>query len=240
MFPKLSLTKRDLTNYLSTLPLQEVAKSLLRMGDGEDGVGRLEMRGKVMEVKAATPKGESASRQQQGRNQRNNRRRGSNHHHINHHHYNAAGQLLAPFAYVEPIGYHPYGGYYPHPTAYHYLPQDTQHGYDAAHNMYYPGGVYPQQHHHHHDVPHPVYSPMDQGMIGGQVASAAAQFYADPTTAVTGATMYASPPVSPYSQQTTAATAAAAYAFIPVVPMPHHGTVMQPVAPGIPNKPEEN
>jgi hypothetical protein len=210
------------------------------MGDGEDGVGRLEMRGKVMEVKAATPKGESASRQQQGRNQRNNRRRGPNNGHINHHHYNAAGQLLTPFAYAEPIGYHPYGGYYPHPTAYHYLPQDTLHSYDAAHNMYYPGGVYPQQHHQQQHVPHPVYPPIDQSMIGGQVASAAAQFYPDPATAAAGAAMYASsPPVSAYSQQTTAATAAA-FAFIPVVPMPHHGTVMQPVAPGIPNKPEEN
>ncbi|KAG7350903.1 RNA-binding protein [Nitzschia inconspicua] len=38
----------------------EVAKSLLRMGGYDDGIGRLDIRGKTCEVKAATPRGEGS------------------------------------------------------------------------------------------------------------------------------------------------------------------------------------
>jgi len=84
---------------------QEVAQSLLRMGDGDDGVGRLTMRGKTCEVKEATPKGDMMAHRP-GRNARGRRDQRQKHHR---NHYEA------PYVYAEPLGGH--GGtlgYYPH------------------------------------------------------------------------------------------------------------------------------
>eukprot|EP00536_Pseudo-nitzschia_multiseries_P012564 jgi/Psemu1/68371/estExt_Genemark1.C_4860022 len=70
----------------------DVSKSLLRMGDQGDGIGRLVMRGKTCEVKAAAPKGHAPTRG--GKANRNKRGDYRNYHH-------SQAYQMPSFAHVE-------------------------------------------------------------------------------------------------------------------------------------------
>lgn len=91
---------------IGLLWLQEVANSLLRMGDHDDGVGRLVMRGKPCEVKVATPKGERGF----GRGGRTSRS-GSHHNRDQRKHDSfqtvGYGHAMGSYAYTEHLGYVP-------------------------------------------------------------------------------------------------------------------------------------
>ena len=198
---------------IASMCSQEVSKTLLRMGDHPDGIGRLSMRGKTCEVKAAQPK-DGGNRF--GKNFRGDRRE----------HYKIPSPHPHPYSGFNPpdaMGYPPPPGDPMAVQHYHFHP----HGVPSYMPMYYPGvpnppqspahflhGVAPMNYHHH--VP-PTYM-MGHGMEN--VAS--------------GVTMPPAPHGNPPQ-------VFGFMPFVPAAHPPPQSSytqtsVMQPVAPGIPSK----
>jgi len=171
----------------------EVSKSLLQMGDHGDGVGRLVMRGKTCEVKAAAPKGHAPTRG--GKANRGNRGGPRNQ-------YQAQAHQTSPFVHTEQF-----------PDMY----------YNDSYNMSYPQGVYssapgvsgyntPMYHpimpHYAPPPPHgPFLLPTDHDPRG------APYFFAPPP-----ADRFSVPDAFPPTHQLLANFPQHAYEFIPLVP----------------------
>jgi hypothetical protein len=242
------------------------------MGDHDDGVGRLVMRGKTCEVKAATPKGEGS-----GRGGRSSRTGGQNRDQRKHDFATIGySHISGSFVYPEHVAYlpvmHEGGAYLPNPQFQEYIGTTAASAPGIPPYMtpvYYPTVQYPPAH------PPMVMAPIEEYVsTGGQMttppffnmvtpAPDAASFavQASHPSAATAGPMSSSPLTSqpvhshyqhhhlappPYSQQ-------AAYAFLPVAPIPPSAgvpgpppgvvqatSVMQPVAPGLPFKHQEN
>lgn len=188
----------------------ETSKSLLRMGDHEDGVGRIVMRGnKTCEVKPATPKGHTPFR---GGGKARNRNTGSR---IQH---KAQAYQMPPFAYYDqysrpPMMYSPEG----------YLSAHDVPGYPMP--IYHPA-MPPALHDHQPKLGGIPLNP-DQDSIGGGTAgspyffapNAFSHAYTNPQQP------YAFIPLTPTPLHQT----------VPVAqPVAQHISVMQPVEPGIP------
>jgi len=213
----------------------EISKSLLQMGDHEDGVGRIVMRGnKTCEVKPATPKGQAASSRGEGKA----RNRSSGHRNP----HKASAYPGPPFFYNEhsPMMY-------------------SQEGYFSAHDvsgypmtMYHPAMAPPVSH-----DPQPeqrgIVSNADQDSRGGGGGTDGSPYFFAPN---------AYPPAYNLPTTNLPQQQQQPYAFMPVVPTPHHQavsvsqpvtvtqpvtqqpvahpiSVMHPVEPGIPMAEEE-
>lgn len=237
-----------LTATMSRVPriLQEVAQSLLRMGNGGDGVGRLVMRGKTCEVKAATPKGEGFG----GKKSHPQRGGGHSHNNIVHHHYRQHQQqyghleqqhinnhMQPPYPYTEQMGYAMVPDVISAPMAGMHSPQYHQGYHLAGVNPY---GTVPPMYYHGMNGTSPVYPGMDASMAPPTSPTAPSPHYFmspyDP--AVAGATTHVQSTVVPEYYSHTSPTYTHQQPNVAFVPMMSATpvSVMQPVAPGIPGK----
>jgi hypothetical protein len=233
------------------------------MGGGDDGIGRLVMRGKTCEVKAATPKGEGFGGKKFPSRGANGG--GSHHQHYRQHlppqyngghpeHQQLNHHIPSAYGYTDQMGYPMVpdvysgaasGGYssHYHHQGYHHLAGVNPYG--AMSHLYYPsmndGGV-PAPAGAVYTGIHPSMTPLSTP------PDVAPQFYMsshDPTAAPVLVPDYYNHLSPTYTHQH------ASVAFVPMVPMPsapvggvtisHMPTsVMQPVAPGIPGKGTES
>lgn len=101
----------------------DISKSLLQMGNRGDGIGRLVMRGKTCEVKAAAPKGQAPIRG--GKSNRNNRGGPRNQHQTQAHQVSSFGyneQFPAMYQHGNSHTSYPQGMYSPIPGVLGYAP----------------------------------------------------------------------------------------------------------------------
>jgi hypothetical protein len=179
------------------------------MGDRNDGIGRLVMRGKTCEIKAATPKGEA------GYNARRTRG-GSTGGKSN------SSNTVPSYPYSTQMGYPMMldplaaGHSYNHPHHYQYPYANGYPPYGMSHMPYYSG------------MPPPNQAGMYQGM--DTAATASPHYYMspyDPAAAAASRYYYVHSQQYPYAPAMMPVTDAA---------VSMQTSVMQPVAPGIPEK----
>ena len=206
--------------------------SLLQMGDGNDGVGRLEMRGKICEVKAATPKGEGVYNPKKGR-QGNigtaaNKSDNTDFHSRNHPPgYSQSNAMLAHPHMVQmgyPMTLDPLAG----PVAVHnpYFYPNGYPTYGIAQAPYYSGMIPPQHFGMHPLDPSIAYGSAGASSIIPQYDQAMASHY---FPVHNQHHLYV--PINPTSLGTDLGAAAATSM---------QTSVMQPVAPGIPRMEDDN
>lgn len=196
----------------------ETSKSLLCMGDHEDGVGRIVMRGtKTCEVKPATPKGQAPTR---GGGKARNRNAGSRTQH------KARAYQMPPFVYNDQYGRPPMM----------YSPE----GYLSAHDV--PGYQMPMYHpampaalHDQQLKPGGMPLHPDQDSIGGN--NAGSPYFFHPNDFSHAYHLPTNNPQQPYAF--IPLTPTPLHQAVPVAqpvaqPIAQHVSVMQPVEPGIP------
>ena len=193
---------------------QEVSRTLLNMGNHPDGVGRLLMRGKTCEVKAAQPKDGSNNRG--GRGYRGDRR--------GHQKYGQGGYTDSYPGGFQPPGVLSFAPPHPDVLAMHhyaYHPHGMP-GYPVP--MYYPSGAPTGP------PGHPSYIPTGAPIShhGPYMMGAEAVQATQPPSGIPPG-----PPVPPNAQPQ----------FAPMMngqaQMGYPHSVMQPVAPGLPTKEED-
>jgi len=183
----------------------DVAKSLLQMGNRGDGIGRLIMRGKTCEVKAAAPKGQAPNRG--GKANRSNRGGPRNQH-------QAQGHQISSLGYngQYPIMYQNESYHMPYQQILYPTPPGVAGYAPHVYNHVMPA----QSHNQPHVAPYGSHMNTDSD-LSGVVIAGAPNFYT-PSSTASQPDRFSMPNALPPTPQITGTFQQPGYAFVPFVP----------------------